>query len=55
MPDGGLLHLRDTDPIETARAPRYVGDELTNTKITMALRHGAPPVLLGARTIEVRG
>jgi hypothetical protein len=28
MPDGRLLHLRDTYPIETAWAPRYVGDEL---------------------------
>jgi conjugative relaxase-like TrwC/TraI family protein len=28
MPDGRLLHLRDTYPVETAWAPRYVGDEL---------------------------
>jgi hypothetical protein len=28
LPDGGLLHLRDTYPIETAWAPQYVGDEL---------------------------
>jgi conjugative relaxase-like TrwC/TraI family protein len=28
LPDGRLLHLRDTYPIETAWAPRYVGDEL---------------------------
>jgi conjugative relaxase-like TrwC/TraI family protein len=28
MPDGRLLHLRDTYPIETAWAPQYVGDEL---------------------------
>ena len=27
MPDGRLLHLRDTYPIETAWAPAYVGDE----------------------------
>jgi conjugative relaxase-like TrwC/TraI family protein len=26
MPDGRLLHLRDTYPVETAWAPRYVGD-----------------------------
>ena len=28
MPDGTLLHLRDTYPVETAWAPQYVGDEL---------------------------
>jgi len=28
MPDGKLLHLRDTYPIETAWAPQWVGDEL---------------------------
>jgi hypothetical protein len=28
MPDGRLLHLRDTYPVETAWAPPYVGDEL---------------------------
>jgi len=28
MPDGQLLHLRDTYPIETTWAPRHVGDEL---------------------------
>jgi hypothetical protein len=28
LPDGRLLHLRGTYPIETAWAPRYVGDEL---------------------------
>ena len=28
MPDGTLLHLRDTYPIETAWAPKWVGDEL---------------------------
>jgi hypothetical protein len=27
MPDGRLLHLRDTYPIETAWAPQWVGDE----------------------------
>ena len=29
MPDGRLLHLRDTYPIETAWAPLHVGDQLT--------------------------
>src|SRR5262249_36326970 len=28
MPDGRLLNLRDTYPVETAWAPPYVGDEL---------------------------
>jgi hypothetical protein len=32
MPDGRLLHLRDTYPIETAWAPRYVGDELRQAR-----------------------
>ena len=32
MPDGMLLHLRDTYPIETAWAPRWVGDELRQVR-----------------------
>jgi hypothetical protein len=28
MPDGMLLHLRDTYPVDTAWAPQWVGDEL---------------------------
>jgi hypothetical protein len=32
MPDGRLLHLRDTFPVETAWAPRYVGDELRQVR-----------------------
>ena len=32
LPDGTLLHLRDTYPIETAWAPRYVGDELRQVR-----------------------
>jgi hypothetical protein len=32
MPDGTLLHLRDTYPIETAWAPPYVGDELRQVR-----------------------
>jgi hypothetical protein len=32
MPDGRLLHLRDTYPIETAWAPRHVGDELRQVR-----------------------
>jgi len=33
MPDGTLLHLRDTYPIETAWAPQYVGDELRQVRV----------------------
>jgi hypothetical protein len=32
MPDGRLMHLRDTYPIETAWAPKYVGDELRQVR-----------------------
>ena len=32
MPDGTLLHLRGTYPIETAWAPQYVGDELRQVR-----------------------
>jgi hypothetical protein len=32
MPDGKLLHLRDTYSIETAWAPQYVGDELRQVR-----------------------
>ena len=32
MPDGRLLHLRDTYPIETAWAPQYVGVELRQVR-----------------------
>ena len=32
MPDGMLLHLRDTYPVETAWAPPYVGDELRQVR-----------------------
>jgi hypothetical protein len=32
MPDGRLLHLRDTYPTETAWAPQYVGDELRHVR-----------------------
>jgi conjugative relaxase-like TrwC/TraI family protein len=32
MPDGMLLHLHDTYPIETAWAPQYVGDELRQVR-----------------------
>jgi conjugative relaxase-like TrwC/TraI family protein len=32
MPDGRLLHLRDTYPTESAWAPQYVGDELRQVR-----------------------
>ena len=32
MPDGRLLHLRDTYPTETAWAPQWVGDELRQVR-----------------------
>ena len=32
MPDGTLLHLRDTYPIETTWAPQWVGDELRQVR-----------------------
>jgi hypothetical protein len=32
MPDGLLLHLRDTYPVETAWAPQWVGDELRQVR-----------------------
>jgi conjugative relaxase-like TrwC/TraI family protein len=32
MPDGRLLHLRDTYPIETAWAPQWVGNELRQVR-----------------------
>ena len=33
MPDGTLLHLRDTYPTETAWAPPWVGDELRQVRL----------------------
>ena len=32
MPDGTLLHLRDTYPVETAWAPQWAGDELRQVR-----------------------
>jgi len=34
MPDGTLLHLRDTYPVETAWAPPWVGDQLRQVRIS---------------------
>ena len=39
MPDGRLLHLRDTYPIETAWAPQYVGDELRQVRAAAREAH----------------
>ena len=33
LPDGTLLHLRDTYPIETAWAPKWVGDDLRQVRL----------------------
>jgi hypothetical protein len=55
MPDGRLLHLRDTYPIETAWAPQYVGDELRQVRAAAwnarlaALRAGAEAKAAGSR------
>jgi hypothetical protein len=32
LPDGSLLHIRDTYPLETAWAPKWVGDELRQVR-----------------------
>jgi len=32
LPDGTLLHMRDTYPVETAWAPKWVGDELRQVR-----------------------
>jgi hypothetical protein len=32
LPDGTLLHMRDTYPVETAWAPRWIGDELRQVR-----------------------
>ena len=39
MPDGRLLHLRDTYPTETAWAPAYVGDELRQVRAAAWTTH----------------
>jgi hypothetical protein len=36
LPDGTLLHLRDTYPIETAWAPRWTGEELRQVRLGAA-------------------
>jgi hypothetical protein len=39
MPDGRLLHLRDTYPIETAWAPQFVADELRQVRAAAREAH----------------
>jgi hypothetical protein len=39
LPDGTLLHLRDTYPIETAWAPKWVGDELRQVRLGASEAH----------------
>jgi hypothetical protein len=56
MPDGRLLHLRDTYPIETAWAPRYVGDELRQVRAAAwDARLSALRAAAEARAAEHRG
>jgi conjugative relaxase-like TrwC/TraI family protein len=42
LPDGALLHMRDTYPVETAWAPRWAGDQLRQ------VRRGAADARLAA-------
>jgi AAA domain len=39
LPDGSLLHMRDTYPTETAWAPKWVGDELRQVRSSSDLAH----------------
>jgi hypothetical protein len=56
MPDGRLLHLRDTYPIETAWAPQYVGDELRQARAAAwDARLSALRAAAEARAAEHRG
>jgi hypothetical protein len=56
MPDGRLLHLRDTYPVETAWAPRYVGDELRQVRAAAwDARLAGPRAAADARAAAERG
>ena len=56
LPDGTLLHLRDTYPLETAWAPRYVGDELRQVRAAAwQARLAALRATADARAAEQRG
>ena len=56
LPDGTLLHLRDTYPLETAWAPRYVGDELRQVRAAAwQARLAGLRATAGARAAAQRG
>jgi hypothetical protein len=56
MPDGTLLHLRDTYPVETAWAPRYVGDALRQVRAAAwDARLAGLRAAAGARAADRRG
>jgi hypothetical protein len=56
MPDGRLLHLRATYPVETAWAPPYVGDELRQIRAaTWDARLAGLRSAAEARAAEYRG
>ena len=56
MPDGTLLHLRDTYPVETAWAPQWVGDELRQVRAgAWEARLAADDPSLGPRPGTRRG
>jgi hypothetical protein len=56
MPDGRLLHLRDTYPVETAWAPRHVGDELRQVRAAAwNARLAALRATAQAKTADSRG
>jgi hypothetical protein len=46
LPDGQLLHLRDTYPVETAWAPRWAGDQLR--QVRLAGEHARLEAIRGA-------
>ena len=56
LPDGTLLHLRDTYPTETAWAPRHVGDELRQVRAAAwQARLSGLRATADARAAEQRG
>jgi hypothetical protein len=55
-PAGLLLHLRDTYPVETAWAPRYVGDELRQVRDAAWDAHlTSPRATADAHAAQLRG
>jgi hypothetical protein len=56
MPDGRLLHLRDTYPVETAWAPPWAGDELRQVRAAARDAHlGALRAAAEAAAARTRG